>query len=91
MGRGIGYYNRATKPREYVLFCDGKEIGDAGDPYAASDLASIDAQTNSSLVWHKGAVWRALHKGRLYEIRKLRVPRVVAGADEDIPKPRRHG
>ena len=91
MRRGIGYYNGASEPREYVLFCDGKEIGDATDPYAASDLASIHGQTNSSLVWHKGAVWRALHKGRLYEIRKLRVARVVPDADEDIPRPRRHG
>lgn len=91
MGRGIGYYDGAPEPREYVLFCEGKEIGDAADPYAASDLASVHGKTNSSLVWHKGAVWRALHRGRLYEIRKLRVPRVVAGADEDIPKPRRHG
>jgi len=91
MGRQHSYYNGAPKPREYVLFCEGKEIGDAPDPYAAANPASIHAKTNSSLMWHKGTVWRALHKGSLYEIRKLRVPRIVPGADEDIPKPRRHG
>lgn len=79
------------EPREYVVFCEGVEIGDASDPYDASSLASKHAGIDRSLRWHKYGIWRALYKGRLYEIKKLRKPRPAREAEEYIPKPRRWG
>ena len=91
MGHAEREREEAMRPHCFVVFCDAAEIGTAVDPYGASNVASLHAKTNRDLDWQKYGIWRALFKGRLYEIRKLRSPRPAPNAHEYIRRPRRHG